>query len=159
LFCIIRQKILYLCGCFATRVGEPELWLICFQGSNARALLKVSYVSTGKERLLRASQCSFFMVDSGSTTLPLNGYKIRIRNSFTGVKFARHPQQISTYTKICIWRRLRDFEGLEGLSQKIFYNRETIPFISNSPLAKNPSTLSWLAKILELTKLLIIWVA
>ena len=151
MFCIIRQKILYLCGCFASREEEPELWLLYFQGSNARALLKVSYLSSEKEPI-QGFTMLFFMVDSGYTTLNLNGYRNGIRNSFAGVKFARHPQQISTYTKICIWRRLRDFEGLEGLSQKIFYNRETTPYTSMPPLAKNPSTLSYLTEILELTK-------
>ena len=35
---------------------------------------------------------------------------------------------------------------------------EIIPFLKISPLAENPSTLSWLDEILELGKMLIIWV-
>ena len=41
--------------------------------------------------------------------------------------------------------------------QERFYNRETIPFIMISTLTESPSNLSWLAKILELRKGLIIW--
>ena len=43
------------------------------------------------------------------------------------------------------------------LIQKRFYNRETIPCIST--MSWNTSTLSWLAEILTLWKVLIIWVA
>ena len=45
------------------------------------------------------------------------------------------------------------------LWQKRFYNREIIPFIRITQLAGSPSTLSWLAEILELRKGLISLVA
>ena len=42
--------------------------------------------------------------------------------------------------------------------QKKFYNRETTPFIRIFTIvAESPSTLSWLAEILEIRKGLIIW--
>ena len=43
--------------------------------------------------------------------------------------------------------------------QKRFYNRETIPFIKISLLTESLSTLLWLVEILELKKVLIIWVS
>ena len=57
------------------------------------------------------------------------------------------------------WQKYINFDEL---FQKRFYNRETIPFLRISPLhckAESPSTLSWLAVILELRKVLIILVA
>ena len=58
----------------------------------------------------------------------------------------------------CPWRPSITSSSISPkFMQKRFYNSENIPFINISTLAESPSTLSWLAWILESRNELIFW--